>query len=46
MANFLMARLWWRVTVAYRIVLLILGAANLWTLVDAAGRRLPALPGW
>lgn len=38
--------IWRRVPVAGRAMLVLCGLANLWTLVDAGGRRLPAVMGW
>jgi hypothetical protein len=37
---------WRRTGLAGRIVAAILSALNVWTLLDAGGRRLPAILGW
>jgi hypothetical protein len=38
--------IWRRVPAAGRVMLVLCTLANLWTLVDAGGRRLPAVMGW
>jgi len=38
--------IWHRVAVTARVMLVLCALANLWTLVDAGGRRLPAVLGW
>ena len=38
--------IWSRVAVAGRVVLAPCVVANLWTLLDAGGRRLPGVMGW
>jgi hypothetical protein len=38
--------IWSRVPAAARVTLVLCALANLWTLVDAGGRRLPAVMGW
>ncbi len=38
--------IWHRVAAVGRVMLALCSLANFWTLVDAGGRRLPALIGW
>ena len=38
--------LWRELTLTLKLVSLVLVLANIWTLYDAAGRRLPAVMGW
>jgi uncharacterized YccA/Bax inhibitor family protein len=38
--------IWRRVPAAGRVMLALCCLANFWTLVDAGGRRLPAVMGW
>ena len=38
--------IWRRVPAAGRVMLVLCALVNLWTLVDAGGRRLPSVMGW
>jgi hypothetical protein len=46
MASALGVGIWRRVPGAGRVMLALCFLANLWTLFDAGGRRLPAVMGW
>ncbi|MFN9975589.1 MAG: hypothetical protein ACK58T_37420 [Phycisphaerae bacterium] len=46
LASVLTVAIWRRVPAAGRVMLALCFLANLWTLFDAGGRRLPAVMGW
>ena len=46
LAQIVVVAIWRRVPRAVRAMLALCVLANLWTLVDAGGRRLPAVMGW